>query len=207
MPSLSNIWNFFALGGPIVGLLVLISILSLGLIFHKLRQFHQHNVGKKHQIETIVALWTKEQYEASLEQMSMLKNAAGHALAMAMKMRLETGHSRSDIENAVMMVAKQKLYDYQKGIKTLDAITQIAPLVGLFGTVWGMIDAFQALQAAGNAVDPSQLAGGIWVALLTTAGGLVIAIPVSAFTTWLEARIESEQILIEVHTETIISQK
>ena len=57
------------------------------------------------------------------------------------------------------------------GFRLLDTIGQTAPLLGLFGTVLGMIDAFQALQEAGQAVDPSLLAGGIWVALLTTAAG------------------------------------
>ena len=57
--------------------------------------------------------------------------------------------------------------------------------MGLFGTVLGMIDAFRALQAAGDAVDPSVLAGGIWVALLTTAAGLGVAMPTSLALTFL----------------------
>ncbi len=70
-------------------------------------------------------------------------------------------------------------------------------MLGLFGTVLGMIEAFQALQAAGNQVDPSQLAGGIWVALLTTAVGLIIAIPTAMSLAWLESRVEKERVFFD----------
>ena len=72
-------------------------------------------------------------------------------------------------------------------------MAQIAPLLGLFGTVLGMIDAFRALQSAGTAVDPTVLAGGIWVALLTTAAGLAVAMPTSLLLTWLESRTARER--------------
>ena len=67
----------------------------------------------------------------------------------------------------------------------------MAPLLGLLGTVLGMIAAFQALQEAGNRADPAMLAGGIWEALLTTAAGMAVAIPASAALTWCEAVIDS----------------
>ncbi|HSF64460.1 MAG TPA: MotA/TolQ/ExbB proton channel family protein [Paracoccaceae bacterium] len=80
----------------------------------------------------------------------------------------------------------------ETGLRFLDALTQVAPLLGLFGTVLGMIEAFQTLQAGGATVDPAQLAGGIWVALLTTAMGLGVAMPVSLFLTWAESGIARE---------------
>ncbi len=67
---------------------------------------------------------------------------------------------------------------YGIGLRTLELISHLAPLLGLFGTVLGMIDAFQALEAATGPVDPSALSGGIWAALTTTAVGLAVAIPV-----------------------------
>jgi biopolymer transport protein ExbB len=83
------------------------------------------------------------------------------------------------------------------GFRILDVIAQLAPLLGLFGTVLGMIDAFQTLQGAGAAVDPSLLAGGIWVALMTTAVGLAVAMPTSLLLTWLEARVEGERVFAD----------
>ena len=66
--------------------------------------------------------------------------------------------------------------------------------MGLFGTVLGMIDAFRALQNAGTSVDPSLLAGGIWVALLTTAAGLAVAMPTSLILNWFEARMRRDRV-------------
>ena len=62
-------------------------------------------------------------------------------------------------------------------MKVLEVIGGLAPLLGLFGTVLGMIEAFQQLEAAGSQVDPAILSGGIWLALLTTAAGLAVAMP------------------------------
>ena len=78
-------------------------------------------------------------------------------------------------------------------MRVLELTTQIAPLLGLFGTVLGMISAFQALQNAGAEADPAVLAGGIWVALMTTAVGLAIAIPAAFITAWFEGMIEGEK--------------
>ena len=68
----------------------------------------------------------------------------------------------------------------------------MAPLLGLFGTVLGMIEAFKAMEVAGAQVDPAVLSGGIWQALLTTAVGLGVAIPVSLIHSMLERQGELE---------------
>lgn len=201
-----NFINFFKLGGPVIFILVGISILAITLMLMKFWQFIACKAGQSKVIDEAMALWLQGHLDRAINMLTPLKSASSQSIAMAMNMRKEGGYTRDDIENTVILVAKQYLHNLQRHLKTLDAITQIAPLLGLFGTVLGMIKAFQTLQEAGSAVDPSQLAGGIWVALLTTAGGLVIAIPVSAFVTWLEGRIENEQLLIEINVEMLIVQ-
>jgi len=79
----------------------------------------------------------------------------------------------------------------RSGFRPLEVISTLAPLLGLFGTVLGMISAFQQLEAAGNQVNPAILSGGIWEALLTTAVGLAVAIPVIIVLNWLERMVES----------------
>ena len=87
-------------------------------------------------------------------------------------------------------VAKREIANAGGGLRALELIATIAPLLGLLGTVLGMISAFQALQQAGSQADPALLAGGIWEALLTTAAGMAVAIPASAALTWFEAVID-----------------
>jgi biopolymer transport protein ExbB len=66
-----------------------------------------------------------------------------------------------------------------------------------------MIDAFQSLQSAGSQVDPSLLAGGIWVALLTTAVGLAVAMPTAMVLSWLESRMDGERVFADTAIQTI----
>ena len=91
------------------------------------------------------------------------------------------------------------------GLRLLDTIAQIAPLLGLFGTVLGMIDAFRTLQEAGNSADPSVLAGGIWVALMTTAAGLVVAIPASLAVSWFDSRLDAHRRAANEAVEAVLS--
>ena len=93
---------------------------------------------------------------------------------------------------------REEVYRYAAGalealrgwLRPLEVIAALAPLLGLFGTVLGMIAAFRQLEAAGNQVNPAVLSGGIWEALLTTAVGLAVAMPVVALLNWLERRVE-----------------
>ena len=70
--------------------------------------------------------------------------------------------------------------------RLLELVGHLSPLLGLLGTVLGMIEAFQALEASGTRADPALLSGGIWEALLTTAVGLIVAVPALVALAWLE---------------------
>lgn len=85
----------------------------------------------------------------------------------------------------IALIAELKAY-----LRPMEVIATVAPLIGLLGTVIGMIEAFQAMEAAGKQVDPSVLSGGIWQALLTTAIGLIVAIPASLLHSWFERKVE-----------------
>jgi biopolymer transport protein ExbB len=100
------------------------------------------------------------------------------------------GLSESKAREEVQRVAAAELKQLSAYLRVLDSIVTLAPLLGLFGTVLGMIEAFRELEAAGGRADPALLAGGIWEALLTTAAGLGVAIPASAALHWLESVVE-----------------
>ena len=80
-------------------------------------------------------------------------------------------------EEEIEILLQKKYLKSQRFLPSLEIIAQVSPLVGLLGTVIGMIDSFNELELGGSLVDPSVLAGGIWTALLTTAMGLIVAIP------------------------------
>jgi len=100
------------------------------------------------------------------------------------------------------------LYSLRSLFRPLEVIGSLAPLLGLFGTVLGMIEAFRQLEGAGAQVDPAILSGGIWVALLTTAVGLAVAMPAVALLNWLERRVdglahEMNMVVTQVFTEDL----
>ncbi|HKK97644.1 MAG TPA: MotA/TolQ/ExbB proton channel family protein, partial [Marivita sp.] len=160
------------LGGPVVLILIAISILTMAIILYKLWQFSAAGVGRHTALKSAIEAWDQGRTadaRACLDQStSYLKPV------LALGIRDAANASRLEAE------AEARFLQLERGFKLLDTVAQLAPLLGLFGTVLGMISAFQALQAAGAQVDPSILAGGIWVALLTTATGLVVAMPTAA---------------------------
>lgn len=92
------------------------------------------------------------------------------------------------LENEVWRLAKLAINPLNNRLKVLEVIATIAPLIGLLGTVLGMVEAFQAMEAAGEQVNPAILSGGIWKALSTTAAGLIIAIPTFVAHSYFESK-------------------
>ena len=104
-----------------------------------------------------------------------------------------TGHQRSGGAGA----CDAEIARYRSWIEPLGWIGQVAPLLGLLGTVLGMVELFTAMDVAGGAVDASMLASGIWKALLTTAAGLIIAIPTLGAHLWLTRRLEALDVALD----------
>lgn len=179
--------DFVALGGWVVALLLAVSVLAGAAVLWKLWHFAALRVGAHPGLAAHLALWrrgARAEAQAALAQgRGGLERLAARALAAGAPEALRP-----------RLVAEAQAHGAraEAGLRLLDAIAQTAPLLGLFGTVLGMIEAFQVLQAGGNSVDAAQLAGGIWVALLTTAMGLGVAMPVSLFLGWAEGRIAAE---------------
>lgn len=184
----AQITAIYELGGPVVVLMMVLSVLSLAVILWKFWQFSRLGVGRNTQIFQAIIAWDAGDEDNAAQALSKSKNA----LADVLKTRQVNGP-----KTRVEAKASAHLARLESGFRILDSIAQIAPLLGLFGTVLGMISAFQALQEAGNSVDPSLLAGGIWVALLTTAAGLAVAMPTSLVLTFFDSRVARERVLAE----------
>ncbi|MEX0957040.1 MAG: MotA/TolQ/ExbB proton channel family protein [Rhizobiaceae bacterium] len=183
-------------GGPVVTLLLVLSVFALALSLVKLHQFWRERVGSERRAKSALHHWLHGRFADAQRAVDNDRSATGAVLGAAMRMS-QAHATRQTIEEEMGRIALLRIHGLQRGFRALDAIAQIAPLLGLFGTVLGMIEAFRQLQGAGNAVDPSMLAGGIWVALLTTAVGLAVAMPVSLILTWFESRVENERVAIE----------
>ncbi len=102
-------------------------------------------------------------------------------------------------EEELTVVGTRQVREIEKGLSWLGVIAMITPLLGLTGTVLGMIKAFMVISVQ-SSVNPSMLAGGIWEALITTAAGLLVAIPVHIGHHWLEKQADEIAFLLKEAT-------
>lgn len=180
---------FIDLGGWVVAVIVGLSVVAGAVVLWKLVQFRALGVGRH---AGLVAAVDASDMGARLRAVALADAAPSH-LGPVLALALRRGEGRERL----YALAEARLARLETGFRLLDTVAQTAPLLGLFGTVLGMIDAFRAMQAAGQDVDPSVLAGGIWVALMTTATGLAVAMPVTAVLSWLDGRVAAERRVAE----------
>lgn len=183
---LASLQQVADLGGPVIMILLAASVYVLAVTLFKMWQFRTAAVGRHIALREAVRGWDQGDRAGALQALSRSNSYLVPVLEMAFDS--EQGDSERLVSEAEARFAK-----LEGGLRALENIAQLAPLLGLFGTVLGMIEAFQALQAAGSQVDPSILAGGIWVALMTTAAGLAVAMPTSVVHSWLEGRMDAER--------------
>ena len=100
------------------------------------------------------------------------------------------GRPMSDVQNAIENVANLEVSKLENGLPFLATIAGGAPMIGFLGTVLGMVETFMDMSAAGGTVDMALLAGGMYVAMVTTVGGLIVGIPAYFGYNYLVARIE-----------------
>ncbi len=192
---LARIAAFLDTGGPVVWLLLAISIGALSVVVLKLWQFFRLRPEHNEELPQALSAWRQGQHE---QAWPMLKTErfSSDIVALAMRELARGNTDQATLREELERVALAKLKDLRSHLPALEVIGTLTPLLGLLGTVLGMITAFRGMEAAGSQVDPSVLSGGIWQALLTTAMGLSIAIPVMAAYNWMDRKAQrvAEQI-------------
>jgi biopolymer transport protein ExbB len=189
--------EWLRLGGPAMWALLLLSVAATTLIIVKLWEFYELRLHRQGYAARSLDAWQRRQPEQALAVLAAESSPLASVLGYALRTLGESGLDEVQQRERIAQFAQARLEAMRSFLRPLELIAQLAPLLGLLGTVLGMIDAFQALQAAGAQPDPGLLSGGIWQALLTTAAGLVIAIPVMAAHVGFERVVERQQLAIE----------
>ncbi len=177
-------------GGPVMWIIAGLSVLGLTIVLVKLVDFAAAGAWRRRAADAALADWKRGDSAAALERLESGRGPVAEVLHTAMAGRLDANRPDDLVREEVARSGAQWLERLRGGLRPLELIGSLAPLLGLLGTVLGMIDAFRELENAGGRVDPSVLSGGIWVALLTTAAGLSVGIPAVAASTWLERTLE-----------------
>lgn len=181
--------------------LYLCSLAAVALLLRKGIEFARAGVGSD-------ALLQRDLEGSPLDELAKAcatdDTPLGRVLSAAIS-GLERG--RTAAEDLASRVALSELDRFDAWVPTLGFIAQVAPLFGLLGTVIGMVDLFSSMEVAGNDVSTATLSAGIWKALLTTAAGLVVAIPALAGHLWLNRRLDRMQHHFEIGVGRLVSRE
>lgn len=195
-----NAPDLSALNAPTIAVFValaIMSVLAVTVAFFKTFQFARMGVGKVGPAEAILNDWLGGKADKALQDARMRKSVLSRVLQSVFTGLRARPDDQGFAEELGRQTAIVELSAMTSRMRLLETVVQAAPMLGLLGTVIGMIDAFSTLANAEGAVDPALLAGGIWTALTTTAAGLAIALVTFFVATWLEGRIETERQSIE----------
>ncbi|MGD2215741.1 MAG: MotA/TolQ/ExbB proton channel family protein [Gemmatimonadales bacterium] len=181
--------------------LVLASLLALGVIIAKAYILFVAHRDSGRLLEQIGA--AAKGVEGTIELADETQGPVAAILSSGLRRVRETGHSDADIEKAVATTGSIELGFLERGLIVLATVANVAPMMGFLGTVVGMIAAFGAVAEAGQ-IEASLVAGGIKVALITTATGLTIAIPVNIAYNFFVSRIDRLIIDMERGAEAVL---
>lgn len=178
--------------------LIILSVLALTVTIFKVMQFRRIGVGRGVHADQILDDWLNGRPEEAMRKAAQGDSVLARVLQAVMSGLRARPNDPAYAEELGRQSALVELAALAARMRLLESVVQAAPMLGLLGTVIGMIDAFSALSQSVGAVDPAQLAGGIWTALTTTAIGLAIALATYFVANWLESRIDTERQDIEM---------
>lgn len=192
----SSTLDLLIAGGPIVGVLGVLSVIATAIILLKIWHFLSAGLGNGRKLARAVDRAVREGPEAGRAALDGVTHPGTDVIRTVLDGRLH-GVPEPALREEAERIGLERVESLRSHLRALELMGGIAPLLGLLGTVLGMITVFQTLETAGSAVDPSQLSGGIWEALLTTAVGLIVAIPCVVAHAWLDRRVERAAHVIE----------
>lgn len=171
--------------------ILLCSVFALAIIVDRIMYLNKIRIDARHFLDRIIDKMKRHQIKEALEICERKENPISRILKAGI---LKYDRGRQQINEAIEDAALYEEPRLGKNMTALATIAHISPLLGLLGTVVGLVRCFQIIQAKSTAfqlVSPGDLAGGIWEALLTTVAGLIVAIPAFVAYNYLVSRINN----------------
>lgn len=184
-------WDLMQKGGPMMYLIVISSILAFGVVVERMYHLYRARIDADAFMEDITNVLKRNKIIEAIEMCNKKPGPVAHIVKAGI---LKHDRSKPEIKEAVDEAAELEVPRLEKHLPVLATISHITPLLGLVGTVSGMIKAFQIIQVkamAGAPVNPGDLAGGIWEALLATLAGISVAIPTYVAYNYLVSQVDN----------------
>lgn len=173
-------------GGWVMWPILACSVLAMAIICERLWSLRPKRILPPQLVAQVWNLYRKDQLDSTYLRQLQTSSPLGAVLAAGLA---NHRYGREVMKEAIEDAGRQVTHELERFLDSLGTIASISPLLGLLGTVLGMIKVFSAITAAGVG-EPKVLAGGIAEALITTAAGLSVAIPVLIFHRYFQARVD-----------------
>jgi len=178
----------FVKGGGIGWLLWGLSVVTVAICVQYFIQIRRTTILPPTLVDQVRGFFDQKQYREAIEATEADPSFLGYVVHAALA---EASHGYPAMERAMEEAAEERTTRLLRNIEWLNLIGNISPMLGLLGTVWGMINAFFEIVAAGGTPQADKLAGSIGIALVTTLLGLCVAIPALAVYAFMRGRIDS----------------
>jgi len=197
--EIRNVWDLALKGGVMMIPIGICSFIAVAVFFERLISLRRRSVIPPQFLPGLRAVLDRGDRKKALEYCEQHSSPVARVFAAGIK---KLGHSVELIEKHIVEGGDREVLRLRKNLRVLQVIGAIAPLLGLLGTIIGMILAFQAVATDPDALGKTEkLANGIYQAMITTAAGLIVAIPVLVAHSYLMARIE--KIVAEIDMMTV----
>ena len=173
-----DLFSIFLKGGFIMWLILACSVVGLMVIIDRFIVLRKAKINIPAFMVRMRGYIKKRDISGAISHCMEENSPVSNIIRKGLK-KYKLGHER--VQEAIENAGRQEISKLEKGLPILATVAGIAPLLGFLGTVTGMITAFMTIQDLQGSANPSDLAGGIWEALITTAFGLIVGIPALAF--------------------------
>lgn len=180
-------------GGWVMWPILLASVIAMAIVVERFWSLQRKRIAPENLVAQVWQWLRSGQLDEARLQALRAGSPLGRILAAGLVNRR---HERHVIRESIEEAGRLIVYELERYLNTLGTIAAVSPLLGLLGTVFGMIQMFGALKTSG-AGDPAELAGGIGQALVTTAAGLLVAIPALYFYRYFRGRVDALVITME----------
>ena len=181
-----SLWSLFNMGGPLMWVLLALSILAIYLIGRKWWVIKNASKIDSHFMQDIRDYLTDGKTKSAITLCRKYDNPVARMIETGIN---RMGRPLADIQSAIENIGNVEVARLEKGLPILAMISGGAPMIGFLGTVLGMVKAFFNMSKAGNNIDITLLSDGIYTAMLTTVGGLVVGIIAYFGYNWLTSQV------------------
>ena len=190
-------WEFIVKGGPLMALIILCSVIAFAVFIERIWHLRRARIDTDRFVKSILELIKHNKIMEAIDKCNDTPGPIAHIMKVGI---LKHDRTREEIRESIQDAGVHEVPRLEKNLGVLATIAHISPLLGLLGTVTGMVKAFQVIEQKAVSmipVNPGDLAGGIWESLITTVAGLTVAIPTYVVYNYLVNKVDGFVLEIE----------